>query len=154
MELRAYKTEDCAALARLFYDTVHSVNANDYSRAQCGVWATGQVDLAAWDASFRAHYTLIAVKGGEIVGFGDIDATGYLDRLYVHKDHQREGIASALCCALEAHFPVNIFTTHASVTAKPFFERRGYQTVKMQQVERGGVQLTNYVMEKRRCPPL
>lgn len=55
------------------------------------------MDLKAWDASFRAHKTIIAVKNGEIVGFGDMDETGYLDRLYVHKDYQGQGIASAIC---------------------------------------------------------
>ena len=59
------------------------------------------MDLKAWDASFRAHKTIIAVKNGEIVGFGDMDETGYLDRLYVHKDYQGQGIASAICDELE-----------------------------------------------------
>ena len=38
--------------------------------------------------------------------------------------------------------------THASVTAKPFFEKRGYRVVREQQVSRQGILLTNYVMEK------
>lgn len=36
------------------------------------------------------HYTIVAVKNKIIVGFGDIDRTGYLDRMYVHKDFQRQ----------------------------------------------------------------
>ena len=36
----------------------------------------------------------------------------------------------------------------ASVTAKGFFERRGYCVVREQQVERKGIKLTNYIMEK------
>lgn len=39
-------------------------------------------------------------------------------------------------------------TTHASITARPFFERRGYKAVKEQQVERQGISLTNFVMVK------
>ena len=39
-------------------------------------------------------------------------------------------------------------TTHASITARPFFEARGYRVVRQQQVERQGVALTNFVMEK------
>lgn len=39
-------------------------------------------------------------------------------------------------------------TTHASITANPFFEKRGYQVAKEQQVERQGIFLTNYVMIK------
>ena len=32
---------------------------------------------------------------------------------------------------------------------RPFFEKRGYRVVKEQQVERQGILLTNYVMEKK-----
>ena len=34
MEIRKYKSEDCAAMADLFYETVHTVNARDYTPAQ------------------------------------------------------------------------------------------------------------------------
>lgn len=111
------------------------------------MWATGHVDLAAWDRSFLAHNTFVAELDGVIAGFGDIDETGYLDRLYVHKDYQRRGVAAALCDAMERTVPGKI-VTHASITARPFFEGRGYTVVRAQQVERQGVLLTNYVMEK------
>ena len=39
-------------------------------------------------------------------------------------------------------------TVHASETARPFFERRGYRVLRPQQVERRGQVLTNYVMER------
>ena len=38
----------------------------------------------------------------------------------------------------------------ASITARPFFEGRGYRVVRRQQVLRRGVVLTNFAMEKRR----
>lgn len=136
-------------MAKLFYDTVHSVNAADYEPRQLDAWADGQVDLEAWDASFRAHRTLVAEEKGELIGFGDITADGYLDRLYVHRLHQRRGVATALCDRLEqlADGPI---VTYASITARPFFEKRGYRVVRRQQVERRGVLLTNFVMEKQR----
>lgn len=136
-------------MAKLFYDTVHSVNAADYEPRQLDAWADGQVDLEAWDASFRAHRTLVAEEKGELIGFGDITADGYLDRLYVHRLHQRRGVATALCDRLEqlADGPI---VTHASITARPLFEKRGYRVVRRQQVERRGVLLTNFVMEKQR----
>jgi len=37
---------------------------------------------------------------------------------------------------------------HASITAKSFFESRGYKVVKEQKIERKSVLLTNYFMEK------
>lgn len=69
--------------------------------------------------SFRPLYCCCN-KNGIIVGFGDIDNTGYLDRLYVHKDYQNQGIAKAMCDKLEQHNAYNEITTHASITAKPF----------------------------------
>lgn len=148
MIIRKYKSEDCKCLTELFYDTVHTVNARDYTKEQLNVWATGQVDLEKWDASLSEHYSVVAVENDIIVGFGDMDETGYLDRLYVHKDYQKKGIATAICDKLEETVQALNFVTHASITARPFFEKRGYKVVKEQQVERQGIFLTNYVMEK------
>lgn len=142
MTLRPYRPADCPHLAELFTSTVHTVCARDYTQVQLDAWADGQVDLAAWNTSFLAHTTLVAVEGGSIVGFADLAPDGYLDRLYVHKDWQRRGVASALCDALSG-----AKVTHASLTARPFFEKRGWRVVKEQQVERHGVLLTNFVME-------
>ena len=148
MTLRDYTKTDCAELAELFYDTVHTVNAKDYTQEQLDAWATGKVNLEAWNESFQAHHTVVAEMDGKIVGFGDIDETGYLDRLYVHKDYQRRGVAAAICDALEQRTKAAEFTTHASITARPFFEKRGYTVIREQQVERRGVLLTNFVMHK------
>ena len=148
MMIRNYVPADCETMAELFYNTVHSVNAKDYTEEQLNVWATGQVDLEKWNQSFLEHYTVVAVEAGEIIGFGDIDQTGYLDRLYVHKDFQGRGIATAICNELEAAVEAKKIITHASITAKPFFEQRGYKVIKKQQVVRGGISLTNYVMER------
>ena len=64
---------------------------------------------------------MVAVDDEIIVGFGDIDDTGYLDRLYVHRDYQGKGIASAICSKLEKAVGADRITTHASVTARGFF---------------------------------
>ena len=150
MILRKYAKTDCAELAELFYDTVHTVNAKDYTREQLDAWATGEINLEAWNESFRAHHTVVAEMDGQIVGFGDMDKTGYLDRLYVHKDYQRRGVATAICDALEQNTKAAEYITHASITARPFFEKRGYTFVREQQVERRGKLLTNFVMRKER----
>lgn len=100
------------------------------------------MELAAWDASFRTHTTLVAEWDGMVAGFADLADDGYLDRLYVHKDLQGREIATALCDAL-----LGARLTHASITARPFFEHRGWQVVREQQVERHGVKLTIFVME-------
>lgn len=148
MELRIYQPNDGKEMAELFYQTVHTINAKDYTKEQVNVWATGNIDLEAWNESLMDNYTIVATHNGVITGFGDIAPTGYLDRLFVHKDYQGVGIASAIYNELEKHFCGKYVFTHASITATPFFEKRGFRIVKEQEVEKGGIKLTNYVMEK------
>ena len=149
MWIREYKPTDCEQMAELFYNTVHSINAKDYTEEQLNVWATGKVDLQEWNHSFLNHKTIVAIENYKIIGFGDIDHLGYLDKLYVHKDYQGIGVASAICNELESSIKGNTITTHASITAKLFFQQRGYRVVKEQKVIRQGIVLTNYVMEKQ-----
>lgn len=149
MIIRSYKQTDCEEITAMFYDTVHSINARDYTREQLDMWATGEVDIEEWNGKFLSHYTLVAIEDGVIVGFGDIDDTGYIDKLYVHKDFQHRGIASAICDMLEQSFSGDRITVHASITAKPFFLGRGYIVEKEQTVVRKGVELTNFLMSKK-----
>lgn len=149
MIIREYRPTDCKESAELFYNTVHTVNAKDYTKEQLDAWATGETDLEKWNRSLQEHYSVVAIDSGAIIGFGDIDKTGYLDRLFVHSAHQGKGIATAICDRLESAAEGNI-VTHASITAKPFFEKRGYRLVKEQQIARQGIFFTNFVMIKER----
>ena len=148
IRIRKYKSADCKALAGLFYDTVHAINSRDYSPKQLDAWAPANVDNQKWDASFLDHDTVVVESGGKIVGFGDMTAEGYLDRLYVHKDFQRRGIGTVICDYLERGCDSMNFSVQASATARPFFEAQGYTVVKKQQVTVNGVTMTNFLMEK------
>lgn len=147
MEIKEYQSKDCLEMFKLFYDTVHTINAQDYSKVQLEAWANHSIDLEKWNESFLKNHTLVAWNDNQIVGFGDISNEGYLDFLYVHKDYQEQGIASALCNELEKKVKGKIIT-HASITAKPFFEHRGYRIITSQRVERKGILLVNYIMQK------
>ncbi len=151
MIIRKYKPSDCAAMAKLFYDTVHTINSRDYTKEQLNVWAKESVDLEEWNLSFLNHNTLIAEITGEIVGFADMDNSGYLDRLYVHKNFQRRGIATALVDELERcakETGILNFETYASITAMPFFEKRGYTVESENRIIREEITLENYKMLK------
>lgn len=89
------------------------------------------------------------MEGDLIVGFGDMDTgIGYLNHLFVHKDCQGQGIATALCDELLKRSQKIRIYTHASMTARSFFENRDYYLVKEQEVEIRGILLKNNVMEK------
>lgn len=149
MIIRKYQPTDCKEITELFYNTVHTVNAKDYTKEQLDVWAAEQMDLEKWNRSLLKHYSVVAVENEIIVGFGDIDNNGYLDHLFIHADYQGKSIGTIISNQLEQAVQGDI-TTCASVTAKPFFEKRGYKVIKEQQAERQGIFLTNFVMKKDR----
>lgn len=153
--LRPYEEGDLEKILGLFYDTVHQVCRRDYTKEQLRAWADGKPDMEAWESSLKAHETVTAWLGEGLAGFGDLDGD-YLDRLYVHKNYQGLGIGSRIAKELEgraARANCKRVTTHASLTARPFFEARGYRVKREQQVERRGVRLTNFVMEKELAQP-
>ncbi|GAY29205.1 putative N-acetyltransferase YafP [Bacteroidaceae bacterium] len=123
MEIRPYKPIDLEQIAQLFYETVHAVNIKDYTERQVNAWATGNINLKEWGTSFLKHLTYVATEKDMIIGFGDIDETGYLDRIYVHKDFQGQGVATAICNRLENEIGTKCITVHASITAKPFLKK-------------------------------
>ncbi len=147
MNIRKYKNEDCDKVSKLFYETVHSVNAKDYTSEQLSVWAKDYDGLKVRRNDLLRQNTLIAEIDGVIAGFGSIDKSGYLDLLFTHKDYQSQGIATAICDELEKSFTV--INTCASITAKPFFESRGYVVVNECEVERSGIKLRNFLMQKK-----
>ena len=49
LQLRAYITSDCEKLIKLFYQTVHTVNAKDYTKEQLNVWAPDNINSLEWN---------------------------------------------------------------------------------------------------------
>lgn len=150
IQLRLYRPEDLPTLVQLFYGTVTSVCAGDYSAPQIRAWAAGSERLLNDPEFFSRLHTVVAETAGRIVGYGNMDRTGYLDHLFVHKDFQGKGAATAICDALEKYatsLSVPAVTVHASITARPFFAGRGYRTVKEQLVSVRGISMTNFAME-------
>ena len=148
MEIRRYERSDLEKITMIFQNTVHKVNIKDYTQEQVDAWAPDFIDKEKWNKTLSEHHTFVAVKNDAIIGFGDIDDSGYLDRLYVHHDYLRQGVATLICNKLESMIDADqAIVTHASITARPFFEKRGYRIEKEQLVERNGVFLKNYIME-------
>jgi putative acetyltransferase len=151
MELRQYRENDCGEIWRLFYDTVHTVNAKDYTQEQLNAWAPQNTNFLEWGNSRLRQDTIVAIECEKIIGFGSIiTVTGYIDFLYVQKDSIGKGIGTAICDELEKCCQENEITTYASITARPFFEKRGFKAIRENKVERNGVIFRNYLMIKHK----
>lgn len=148
--IRPYHPDYIDTILKLFRETVHTINLKDYSPGQLNAWAPAVLNREKWASGLEANFTVVCHNGDMITGFADIDSTGYFDHLFVHKDFQRQGIATKLADAIESHAHeagLTRISVAASITAKPFFEKRSYIVLKEQQVERRGEVLTNFLME-------
>ncbi len=129
IKLRSANEKDIPAIIELYQGTVRSVNARDYTPEQISVWASGAENIDRWKSAIAEQYFVIAESGGMMLGFGSIAADGYIDFLYVHKDHRGRGVAKALLNEIERRAKeqhnAEIYS-HVSITAKGLFERMGY----------------------------
>lgn len=152
IQIEPLQRADLATCLSLFKETIRIVNSRDYNEKQIEAWINPNRTLASWEDSFSSHQGFKAVYRQQIIGFIDMDDNGYLDRLYVHAKYQNFGVAKQLVKAVEAYYrQKQIIEIHmrASITARPFFEHLGYQTVRKQIVVVNGIEMYNFVMKKQ-----
>jgi len=149
LSVRRYQEDDLDSVITVFQTSVRQIAARDYTPPQIAAWS--QVDRAAWRLRLRANLTLLAHYDGALAGFVSVEKGGYLDLLFTHPARQGMGTASRLLEAVEAALcgVETMLTTEASITARPFFSRRGFTVIAPQQVSVRGETFINYRMEKR-----
>ena len=160
MNIRPYAVPDTAAIATLFYDTVHHINIHDYTPAQINAWApkniNKDINIDFWVNRLSQSITYVAEENNQIIGFGNLESNGYLDCFYCHKNFQRMGVGSQLLAMIEAtarSLNIVTLTTAASITARSFFEAKGFRVITPQTVEHRGQSFLNFVMEKSLISP-
>jgi putative acetyltransferase len=151
MRIRPFTSDDLHSVVTLYTETIHRINNRDYAPEQIAVWAPREHDWTRWQNRFHGLRTLVAEQDGKLVGFTAFTEQGYVDFLFVHYEHQRQGIARALLAEAESQLQalgVRRATTHASITARPFFEAMDYVVLEQRCFEKDGVKLTNFAMDK------
>lgn len=151
-EIRHYQHEDLPAVLHIYKRAIYKIGARFYSHEQVDAWAATSLDLHAWEQRLNSGVVLVAMHGTHMAGFIRFEPTGKIDLLYVHPNFEHQGIAKALLHKIErlAHQErVPRLFTQASEAAKAFFEGQGYVVIGPQEVERKGVKLVNYRMEKK-----
>lgn len=153
--IRLANLNDITSITTFYKETVRNINAKDYTPEQIEVWANGALNTSRWQKAIAEQYFIVAeiqnntpfpqgsipnpdkavqqkAQEGDfqIAGFSSIAKDGYLDFMYVHKDHQRAGVASALLNEIEKKAKEqnnSEIYSHVSKTAKGFFEKMGYE---------------------------
>ncbi len=138
-------------IVRLFYDTVHTINARDYNEEQLERWAPAIPDVISWKQRLGNNVCKVAMVEHTITGFAELTSEGHVDTMYVHKNFQGRGIAKKLMDELLkiAHQRnYNEISTEASITAKPLFEKYGFVVKRVKTKLHNGKGFINYEMTK------
>lgn len=166
--IRNYQPKDANSLWQLKFNTIRTINQSDYLPEQTQAWAPDEYDAQAWQlrademqpfvawllddaADNKTNSQIVNDDQGTIVGFADLQGDGYIDHFFCHADYQGHGIGKALMQHIFTQAKSQDITrlySHVSITARPFFERFGFNVIKEQQVAVRGQILTNFVMER------
>lgn len=150
--IRIALNTDIEEIQSLYRNTVLVINRRDYSQAEVEDWASCGDDLSKIEDMIKTHYFIVAVnQRSQIVGFSSITPQGYLHSMFVHKDFQGKGIATMLLEEIERYAitaGIVRITSEVSLTARPFFEKKGYVVEGEQKRKANQLSLTNFRMAR------
>lgn len=151
MIVRTHRNGDIPDISRLYYDTIHRINANDYTPEQLDAWAPAVPERGFWEKRFRKYHVYVAEADGLIVGFTELDDSGHIDCFFVHHEWQRCGVGTRLMervvKSATASGTPRLFA-EVSVTAAPFFRSQGFVVIRENEAVRRNVRLQQYAMER------
>ena len=155
VSLRPYLPTDAERCAAIFRASVEELASEDCSAEQRAVWAA-RADDPDFPKRLAGALTLMALVDGDPVGFASLKGAEAIDMLYVEPDFARRGVATALLDALgrlAAARGAKTLTSEVSDTARPLFERHGFQAQRRNLVQLDDEWLANTTMTKRLAPP-
>lgn len=151
IEIGGFEAAEADSLGAIFYDAVHEGAAGFYSLKQRQAWMPMAPSGPKWVYRLASQTTLVARNGGEPVGFMTLDSDGYIDLAFVSPKYQRKGIGGCLYAQIEGlarSAEMARLHSQASYLVRGLFLQSGWTVICEQQVERVGVTLTNFLMEK------
>ena len=157
VEIRPYESRDAGATPRIFDEAVAVSASADYTPEQIRAWqGMRPATPPQWNRSMRGRESYVALIGGKVAGFSDLAQDGHIHMLFVDPRFGGRGVGRALLTFLEACAVgrgLSRLSADVSLTARPLFERMGFEVVEEQRVRVGGQVLTNFQMAKRTALP-
>jgi putative acetyltransferase len=152
MKERPYDYTDLPRVMEIYTASIRSLAASYYSPEQIAAWAPVPPDAARWQERLSHLHTIVAESDGVLAGFASYTHDGYLDFLFTHPTFARCGVATRLYQRVESALrtvSAPKVTTHASLAARPFFDRHGFQLDAEEWVECRGAYLRRFAMHKQ-----
>ena len=150
--LRALTEADIPEIQELFRNTVLNVNIRDYTEEEVNDWASCMEDENVVKELLDANCFIAAIDGNsKIIGFSSMNEEGYMHSMFVHKDWQGRGVATQLLSDVEnkaREYGVSVITSDVSLTARTFFERNGYEVIRIQRQRANRLEMANFLMKK------
>ncbi len=149
--IRTATEADLKQIQTLFKETIETSCTADYSPEQIQVWASSADNNDRWIGKIRNQFFIIILDTQKIIGFASLENHSLVDMLYVHKDYQRQAVASQLFEALLTEAKrgeATELTSNVSITAKAFFEKNGFETISERKNKIGKVVIINFSMRK------
>jgi GNAT superfamily N-acetyltransferase len=128
--IRRATAADAEAVHRIVLLALRETNAPDYPPSVIDRLALTLPDKVA--SNLETWHAFVAVINGQVVGTGSLNGPT-VTSVYVHPEYQRRGIATKLMDAVENVASAELQGTlgvQSSVTAKPFYAKRGFITVR------------------------
>lgn len=147
--IRPFVAADAAPTLEVFQHAVRATAVTDYSSEQIAAWAPADPDRGSWLNRRAQLNTVVAVVDDVVVGFTDVSGSGFIDMMFVDPAVGRRGIATALLLWVRTEaerLGSSSLTTHASITARPFFEAHGFVVDHERHPTLRGVVMLNYSM--------
>jgi putative acetyltransferase len=152
LHIRRHQEGEEVALFEVYYSAVHLIASRDYTPAQIQAWAPRDLDPMLWDRKIRDIKPFVAELDDQIVGYADLQSSGYIDHFFVSGNHPRRGIGAMLMKRLineATALGIPEMTADVSRTAQPFFEKFGFEVVEQRFPVVRGVEIPNALMRRR-----
>lgn len=110
------------------------------------------MEPGVWERKMHAISPFVAETDDSIIGYSDSQVSGLIDHFFVHHEWQRRGVGRLLMTEIERRASlgkISQLETHASITARPFFEAFGFVVVREQKLDVRGEKLKNYVLQRK-----
>lgn len=151
-KIRGMRVSEFNTVARLIYDSVHTLCVNEYTKEELDAWVPPNMSMPSFRSSLGRCYAIVALdERKEIVGFMSTERDGYVNRLYTRPDCAGRGVATELLENTEKWArkrSISALSLESSKSAESFYEKKGFKKIGVITSVKNGIDFTSAKMRK------